>query len=92
MEEVGEKETKINYEVMEYYLHGKVLYVSAPSYRLSQEALWPAQIQDVKCAIRYIRTNADKLKIDPNRIGISGNSAGGHLSLMAGLSRYDPNF
>ncbi len=62
------------------------------SYRLSQEALWPAQIQDVKCAIRYMRTNAENLKIDPNRIGVSGNSAGGHLSLMAGLNSYDPNF
>ena len=33
------------------------------SYRLSQEEIWPAQIQDVNCAIRYIRANSDKLKI-----------------------------
>ena len=39
-----------------------------------------------------MRTNAENLKIDPNRIGVSGNSAGGHLSLMAGLSSYDPSF
>mgnify|MGYP006102318345 FL=1 len=56
------------------------------SYRLSHEDLWPAQIQDVKCAIRYLRSNADKLGIDPQRIGVSGNSAGGHLALMAGAS------
>tara|TARA_B100000902_G_scaffold214242_1_gene203724 strand:+ start:242 stop:1036 length:795 start_codon:yes stop_codon:yes gene_type:complete len=62
------------------------------AYRLSDEALWPAQIQDVKCAIRYVRTHADDLKIDPNKIGVSGNSAGGHLSLMAGLSVYEPDF
>ncbi len=62
------------------------------SYRLSHEEIWPAQIQDVKCAVRYLRANSDQLKIDPNRIGISGNSAGGHLSLMAGLTDYDSKF
>ena len=41
------------------------------SYRLSQEEIWPAQIQDVNCAIRYMRANSDKLKIDPNRIGVT---------------------
>ena len=70
--------------------HGFVCLCTA--YRLSHEALWPAQIQDVKCAIRYMRTHADDLKIDPNRIGVSGNSAGGHLSLMAGLSVYESDF
>ena len=59
------------------------------SYRLSNEAHWPAQIQDVKCAIRYLRANAQKLGIDPERIGVSGNSAGGHLSLMAAATSYD---
>ena len=62
------------------------------SYRLSQEEIWPAQIQDVNCAIRYLRANSDTLKIDPNRIGVTGNSAGGHLSLMAALSDIDPSF
>ena len=53
------------------------------SYRLSSEAIWPAQIQDVNCALRYLRANSDSLGIDSERIGISGNSAGGHLALMA---------
>ena len=56
----------------------------ASEYRLTGEALWPAQIEDVKCAIRYARANAAELGIDPDRLVISGNSAGGHLSLMAG--------
>jgi acetyl esterase/lipase len=56
----------------------------ASEYRLTGEALWPAQIEDVKCAIRYVRANATELGIDPDRLVISGNSAGGHLSLMAG--------
>ena len=62
------------------------------SYRLSQEERWPAQIQDVKAAIRWIRGNSDRLSIDPERIGISGNSAGGHLSLMAGLKEVIDDF
>ena len=62
------------------------------SYRLSTEDIWPAQIQDVNCAIRYLRSNHEDLGIDPDRIGITGNSAGGHLSLMAGLKDYDKSF
>ena len=62
------------------------------SYRLSQEKKWPAQIQDIKCAVRYIRSNSKKLNIDPERIGITGNSAGGHLSLMAGLKKVSVEF
>ena len=62
------------------------------SYRLSNEAIWPAQIQDVNCAIRYLRKNAEGLGLDPKRIGISGNSAGAHLSLMAAATGYDEMF
>ena len=62
------------------------------SYRLSTEAPWPAQIQDVNCAIRYIKANSEELGLDPNRIGVTGNSAGGHLSLMAALKEYDNSF
>ena len=62
------------------------------SYRLSNESIWPAQVQDVNCAIRYLRTNATDLGLDPDRIGVSGNSAGGHLSLMAAATNYDQIF
>lgn len=62
------------------------------SYRLSQEQVWPAQIQDVNCAIRYLRANSEGLNIDSNRIGVSGNSAGGHLALMSALSDVDKSF
>ena len=62
------------------------------SYRLSNESIWPAQIQDVNCAIRYLRANATDLGLDPDRIGVSGNSAGGHLSLMAAATNCDQIF
>ena len=54
-------------------------------YRLTTEACWPAQIEDVKCAIRFLRASADSLEVDPERIGIVGDSAGGHLALMAAV-------
>jgi acetyl esterase/lipase len=55
-------------------------------YRLSGTAKAPAQIQDVKAAIRFLRAHAGEYKIDPSRIGISGVSAGGHLAALAGTS------
>ncbi|MBK5223193.1 MAG: alpha/beta hydrolase [Acidimicrobiia bacterium] len=55
----------------------------APEYRLTPEAPWPAQIHDVKAAIRWVRANADRLGVDPDRIAIEGNSAGAHLALLA---------
>ena len=55
----------------------------AAQYRLSGEAKWPAQSEDVKTAIRWTRNNAAMLGIDPKRIGVVGHSAGGHLALFA---------
>jgi acetyl esterase/lipase len=46
---------------------------------------FPAQIQDCKCAIRWVRSVASKYSIDPERIGVTGGSAGGHLSLLVAL-------
>lgn len=54
-------------------------------YRLSGEAQWPAQIEDVKCVIRYAKANCLELGIDPQRVGVTGDSSGGHLALMAAV-------
>lgn len=62
-------------------------YIAATvTYRLSQEAYFPAAVQDVKTAIRYLRANAEKYKIDPDHLCTIGGSAGGYLSMMAGYS------
>ena len=54
------------------------------NYRLTQEAGFPACLEDVKCAVRWLRAHAEKYHVDPNRIGGYGNSAGAHLvSLLA---------
>lgn len=61
--------------------------VVAINYRLSSEegGTWPAQIEDVQKAIRYLRANAAALRIDPERMATLGMSAGGHLATMAAL-------
>ena len=56
-------------------------------YRLSHESSWPAQINDVKAAMRWLRANAARLGVDENRICVSGNSAGAHLALMLAAAR-----
>lgn len=56
------------------------------NYRLSTIAQFPAAVQDCKCAIRWLKANAETYNINPNQIGVAGSSAGGHLAMMAGLA------
>ncbi len=60
--------------------------VASINYRLSQHAVFPAQIEDCRAAIRWLRANAAKYHIDPARVGVSGASAGGHLVALLGTS------
>jgi acetyl esterase/lipase len=60
--------------------------VASIGYRLSQHAIFPAQIEDCKAAVRYLRTNAQKYNLDPNRFAAWGGSAGGHLAAMLGTT------
>ncbi|HEX5102226.1 MAG TPA: alpha/beta hydrolase, partial [Pirellulaceae bacterium] len=68
-----------------YVASGDYVGVSV-GYRLTDKGSWPAQIHDCKAAIRWIRANAEKLGIDPNKIGVWGSSAGGHLVSHLGTS------
>ena len=68
-------------------------FVGLPAqYRLLGQAPFPAQIEDVKAAIRWTRANAARLDIDPARIILWGNSAGAHLSLLVAGTPNDPRF
>jgi acetyl esterase/lipase len=60
--------------------------VASVTYRFSQDAPFPAQIEDCKAAIRWLRAHAKELNIDPARIGVWGSSAGGHLVAMLGTA------
>lgn len=75
---VGDKSQLRGYGI----LVGREGYVCVASeYRLLPEP-WPAQIQDAKAALRWMRANAERLRIDPTKIAVEGNSAGAHLALM----------
>jgi len=60
--------------------------IASVDYRLSPEAQFPAQIHDIKAAIRFLQVNADKYGIDANKIIVAGSSAGGHLAALVGVS------
>jgi acetyl esterase/lipase len=62
------------------------LAIASIDYRHSREAAFPAQLHDVKAAIRFLRTHSDELGIDTSRIGVWGESAGGHLAALVGLT------
>lgn len=61
--------------------------VASVQYRTSNEARFPAQLQDVKAGIRYLRAHAERYHIDPEKFGVMGESAGGYLSCMVALCR-----
>lgn len=76
--------SKDNNHAMIFVKHG--FFTASISYRLSGEAVWPAQINDCKAAIRYLRAHAEQYHLDPDCIGVWGASAGGHLVAMLGTS------
>lgn len=83
----------------QFHFHSDLLasrygfFCASVDYRLSGEAQFPKALQDAKCAIRWVRSQADALNIDPERVCIAGGSAGGHLSSMlsttAGVAEYE---
>lgn len=68
-------------------------YVAAViNYRLVPHARYPSQVQDVKTAIRWVRSRANELNLNPDQIAVMGGSAGGHLAMMAGYAADVPEF
>lgn len=70
--------------IPELAAHGYL--VASIDYRLAPRYAFPAQIEDVKGAIRHLRASAGSYNIDPERIGVLGDSAGGHLAALAGVT------
>lgn len=64
--------------------------IASVNYRLTPQAPFPANLHDIKAAVRYLRANARKLDVDPDRFAIVGSSAGGHLAALAGVSHGVP--
>lgn len=61
--------------------------IASVDYRLSTQARFPAQVHDIKAAIRFLRANAEVLHIDTERVAIVGSSAGGHLAALVGVTK-----
>ena len=80
----GSKSIDQNHPVLRQLDRGYAL--ASINYRLSREAIFPAQIHDCKAAIRWLRGNAGKYRLDHNRIAVWGASAGGHLAALLGTS------
>ncbi len=79
--EVGDKNGNFGAK----FLANEGFVTASLSYRLSGDSPFPAAIEDCKCAIRFLRANAPKYGIDPDRIGVAGSSAGG-INESAALS------
>jgi len=84
--------SKDDYRVYGLTFAQKGYVVASVQYRLSGEAQYPAAIHDVKAAVRWMRANADSIGVDPQRIGVAGGSAGGHLAMMIGFTSDVPRF
>jgi acetyl esterase/lipase len=64
--------------------------VASIDYRLSQVAIFPAQIYDCKAAVRWLRAHAGEYGLNPGKIGAAGSSAGGHLVALLGTTAHHP--
>jgi acetyl esterase/lipase len=81
---MGSKQDRIPAEMLE-----QGYAIASLNYRLSQHALFPAQIEDCKAAVRWLRAHADTYGIDPSRFASWGESAGGHLAAMLGTAGHE---
>jgi acetyl esterase/lipase len=76
--------SKQNCPALRYVAQGYA--VASVNYRLSQHAIFPAQIEDCKAAVRWLRAHAKDYSLDPDRFGAWGSSAGGHLVALLGTT------
>jgi len=84
---MGSKEGHIPAEMLE-----QGYAIASLNYRLSQHALFPAQIEDCRAAVRWLRAHADTYGLDPARCASWGESAGGHLAAMLGTAGPERSF
>lgn len=82
----GERMTDLSASPAATMLTAHGIAVASIDYRLAPEHRWPDQIVDAKCAVRFLRSSADALGIEPDRIGAWGSSAGGQLVALLGTT------
>ena len=84
----GDSDTR-QCQLMYQYFRDHGYACASINYRLAGEASYPAAVDDVKAAVRFLKANAEKYGYDPNRIAIWGESAGGYLAVAAGVTEDD---
>ena len=84
---MGSKVDRVPFEMLE-----QGYAIASLNYRLSQHALFPAQIEDCKAAVRWLRAHAETYGLDPLHFAAWGESAGGHLAAMLGTAGHERNF
>jgi acetyl esterase/lipase len=84
---MGSKEDRVPLEMLE-----QGYAIASLNYRLSQHARFPAQIEDCKAAVRWLRAHAEGYELDPERFASWGESAGGHLAAMLGTAGHERSF
>lgn len=77
---------------LQQQLNARGFVVASIDYRLPPSTPWPAQIEDAKCAVRFLRAHAAEVGIDPDRIGVWRSSGGGHLASLLGLTGPEAGF
>lgn len=85
----GDKSNDVALRFAPALLEAGYLVVSV-NYRLAPQYPYPAQLNDVKCAVRHLRANAAQYNINPDRIAALGHSSGGHLAAMLGVTGHRP--
>lgn len=83
---------KISFRPLIHLLAQRGYVAISVRYRFAPAHPFPAQIEDVKNAVRFLRANADQWDVDPDRIGAMGGSAGGHLALLLGTTEESDGF
>jgi len=84
--------TRAGYDALCIKLAEKGYVAATITYRLAPKHKFPAAIYDTKAAVRWLRANAATYKINPERIGVMGGSAGGHLAQFLGVTAHVPRF
>jgi acetyl esterase/lipase len=84
--------TREGYDALCIKLAEKGYVAATVTYRLAPRYKFPAAIHDTKAAVRWLRANAATYKINPERIGVMGGSAGGHLAQFLGVTAHMPRF
>lgn len=81
-----------NYRHLGRYLADRGIGLFAITYRFAPKNHFPAALHDVRAGVQFLRSKGAGLGVDPNRLGLMGDSAGGHLSALAALAGDHPNF